>query len=262
MIYIKDRSSIQKMARAGHLLTEILDAVQILIKPGISTAEIDAWIELQLQEKGLKSSVKGYMGYRHVSCISLNDVVVHGVPRVDCILQLGDLIKIDVCASWNGYCADMARSFFVGQPSSEQAQKLVNVARQALQKGIEQARIGNRLSDISFAIQQEVEKHGFGVVRDFAGHGIGKNMHEEPEVVNYGKPGRGPILREGMTFAIEPMVTAGKYDVYIANDGWTVKTVDRSLAAHVEDTIVITNAGPIILTSKNSEQQPSNASVS
>jgi len=260
MIHIKNKLSIQKMAQAGSLLSDILATVESVIKPGISTAEIDAWIETQLQEKGLKSQVKGYMGYRHVSCISLNDVVVHGVPRADCIVQLGDLVKIDVCASWNGYCADMARSFFVGQPS-EQAQKLVDVAHQALKKGIEQARVGNRLSDISAAIQQEVEQHGFGIVRDFAGHGIGKNMHEEPEIVNYGKPGKGPILREGMTFAIEPMLTAGKYQVYVANDGWTVKTVDHSLAAHVEDTIAITSAGPIVLTSKNSELQ-NNASVS
>jgi len=248
------------MAHAGSLLSDILVSVEHLIKPGVSTAEIDAWIESQLQAKGLVSRVKGYMGYRHVSCISVNDVVVHGVPRADCILQLGDLVKIDVCASWDGYCADMARSFFVGQPS-EQAQKLVDVAHRALKKGIEQARVGNRLSDISSAIQQEVEKHGFSVVRDFAGHGIGKNMHEAPEIVNYGKPGKGPVLREGMTFAIEPMVTAGKYQVYVANDGWTVKTVDNSLAAHVEDTIAITSDGPIILTGKNSEQH-NNASVS
>lgn len=260
MIHIKNKISIQKMAQAGSLLSEILDSVNQLMKPGISTAEIDAWIEAQLKEKGLISSVKGYMGYRHVSCISINDIVVHGVPRSDCFLKLGDLVKIDVCASWNGYCADMARSFFVGQPSQE-AKKLVDVAQQALKKGIEQARVGNKLSDISAAIQEEVEKYGFGVVRDFAGHGIGRNMHEAPEIVNYGKPGKGPVLREGMTFAIEPMITAGKYDVYVTNDGWTVKTVDRSLAAHVEDTIVITSVGPVILTNKNSEQQI-NVSVS
>jgi len=261
MIHIKNKLSIQKMAQAGSLLSDIFASIEQLLKPGVSTAEIDAWIESQLQAKGLVSSVKGYMGYRHVSCISVNDVVVHGVPHAGCLLQLGDLVKIDVCASWNGYCADMARSFFVGQPSSEQAQKLVTVAHQALQKGIAQARVGNRLSDISSAIQEEAEKHGFGVVRDFAGHGIGKNMHEEPEIVNYGKPGRGPVLREGMTFAIEPMITAGKYQVYVTNDGWTVKTVDHSLAAHVEDTIAITSAGPVVLTGKNSEQQ-NKASVS
>jgi methionyl aminopeptidase len=260
MIHIKNNLSIQKMAHAGSLLSEILSAVEQEIRPGVSTAEIDAWIEQQLQQKGLISSVKGYMGYKHVSCISLNDEVVHGVPRSDRFLQLGDLVKIDVCASWNGYCADMARSFFVGQPS-EQAKKLVAVAQQALKAGIEKARVGNKLSDISAAIQEEVERYGFGVVRDFAGHGIGMRMHEEPEILNYGKAGKGPLLREGMTFAIEPMITAGKYPVYVTNDGWTVKTVDQSLAAHVEDTIAITNAGPVILTVKNSEQQ-SNASVS
>lgn len=260
MIHIKDKLSIQKMAQAGSLLSGILASVEQLVKPGVSTAEIDAWIESQLKAKGLVSSVKGYMGYRHVSCISVNDVVVHGIPRADCFLKLGDLVKVDVCASWNGYCADMARSFFVGQPS-DVAQKLVDVAHLALKKGIDQARVGNKLSDISAAIQEEVEKHGFGVVRDFAGHGIGKDMHEAPEIVNYGKPGRGPVLREGMTFAIEPMITAGKYHVYVADDGWTVKTVDHSLAAHVEDTIVVTSAGPVILTSKSSEQH-NNTSVS
>ena len=260
MIHIKNKLSIQKMAHAGSLLSEILSAVEQEIRPGVSTAAIDTWIEQQLQKKGLVSSVKGYCGYRHVSCISLNDEVVHGIPQSDRFMQLGDLVKIDVCASWNGYCADMARSFFVGQPS-DQAKKLVEVAQQALKAGIEKARVGNKLSDISAAIQEVVEKHGFGVVRDFAGHGIGMNMHEEPEILNYGKAGKGPLLREGMTFAIEPMITVGKYDVYVTDDGWTVKTVDHSLAAHVEDTIAITNAGPIILTVKNSEQQ-STASVS
>jgi methionyl aminopeptidase len=260
MIHIKNKLSIQKMAQAGSLLSEILSAAEEIIRPGVSTAELDAWIEQQLQEKGLISSVKGYMGYRHVSCISVNDEVVHGVPSSDRLLQLGDLVKIDVCASWNGYCADMARNFFVGQPS-EEAKKLVDVAQQALQAGIEKARVGNKLSDISAAIQEVVEQNGFGVVRDFAGHGIGMRMHEEPEILNYGKAGKGPLLREGMTFAIEPMITAGKYQVYVTNDGWTVKTVDRSLAAHVEDTIAITNAGPVILTVKKSEQH-NNASIS
>jgi methionyl aminopeptidase len=260
MIHIKNKLSIQKMARAGSLLSEILASVDHLVIPGVSTAEIDAWIELQLQEKNMVSSCKGYGSYRHVSCISVNDEVVHGIPRSTTILQPGDLVKIDVCASLNGYCADMARSFFVGEPSKE-AKKLVDVAKQALKKGIDKARVGNRLSDISAAIQQEVEKHGFGVVRDFAGHGIGKNMHEDPEVLNYGKPGMGPILREGMTLAIEPMITFGKYDVYVTEDNWTVKTVDKSLAAHVEDTIAITSGEPIILTHRDSEQQ-NNTSVS
>jgi methionyl aminopeptidase len=254
MIHIKNKLSIQTMARAGELLSTILEAVQQKIVPGISTAEIDTWIGECLQENNLVSCTKGYMGYQHVSCIAINDEVVHGVPRSTSILKTGDLVKIDVCASWNGYCADMARSFFVGKPS-EDAKKLVDVAKQALDKGIEKARVGNRLSDISAAIQAEVEKYGFSVVRDFAGHGIGKQMHEDPEILNYGKPGCGPVLKEGMTFAIEPMITLGKHAVYIARDGWTVKTVDGSLAAHIEDTVAITNNGPMILTRKNSEQQ-------
>jgi methionyl aminopeptidase len=259
MIHIKDKIAIQKMAHAGAVLSDILAHVNHLIIPGVSTAEIDGWIDNQLQKNNLVSSTKGYMGYRHASCIAINDEVVHGVPRASAILKAGDLVKIDVCASWNGYCADMARSFFVGE-SSESAKKLVQVAQQSLDRGIQAARVGNRLSDISAAIQSEVEKHGFGVVRDFAGHGIGKNMHEEPEILNYGKPGRGVILKEGMTFAIEPMITFGGYATYIAQDGWTVKTVDGSLAAHVEDTIVITQGEPMILTRKNLEQQ-NNTSV-
>jgi len=254
MIHIKNKLSIQTMAHAGALLSDILVAVGPLVVSGTSTATIDKWIDGQLQEKNLISCTKGYMGYKHASCIAVNDEVVHGVPRETCILKSGDLVKIDVCASWNGYCADMARSFFVGVPS-ECAKKLVDVATQALNKGIEKARVGNRLSDISAAIQEEVEKHGFGVVRDFAGHGIGKNMHEEPEILNYGKPGRGLLLKEGMTFAIEPMITFGKYATYIADDGWTVKTVDGSLAAHVEDTIAITSGEPMILTRRDLEQQ-------
>src|SRR5581483_625152 len=220
MIHIKDKLSIKTMAHAGQLLASIFDMIHEKLVPGVTTAEIDTWIGEQLQKKDLISCTKGYMGYRHVSCIAINDEVVHGVPRSTSILKIGDLVKIDVCASWRGYCADMARSFFVGELVPEKAKKLVEVAKQALDKGIERARVGNRLSDISAAIQAEVEKHGFGVVRDFAGHGIGKNMHEEPEVLNYGKPGNGPLLKEGMTLAIEPMITLGKYSVYVDRDGW------------------------------------------
>ncbi len=251
MITIKNKASIRKMEEAGTLLAAIFFDISALIKPGISTLEIDAWIEQQLKARGLISKMKGYRGYRHVSCISINDVVVHGVPHKQSILREGDLVKIDVCGSWQGYCADMARSFFVGQAQQDDYQKLVIVAQNALDKGIEQAVPGNRLSDISAAIQGEVEKHGFGVVRDFAGHGIGKNMHEDPEILNYGRPGQGPLLRPGMAFALEPMITLGKYQVYIDTDGWTVRTMDHKVAAHVEDTIVITDGKPHILTRTN-----------
>ncbi len=247
MITIKNKLSIQKMAMAGQRLSEVFDLLHEQIKPGMTTLALDSWIAKELIKRDLVTKMQGYKGYKHVSCISVNDVVVHGVPTSDILLQAGDLIKVDVCASWNGYCADMARAFFVGQASAA-AKQLAAVAEKALYKGIAQARAGNHLSDISAAIQVEVESHGYGVIRDFAGHGIGKRMHEDPEILNYGKPGKGPVFKPGMAFAIEPMITAGNYDVYIAEDGWTVKTVDKSLAAHVEDTIVITESDPKILT--------------
>ena len=173
---------------------------------------------------------------------------MHGVPSANKKLEKGDLVKVDVCASWKGYCADMARSFYVGNQMPDSVQHFVDTAQRALDKGIDQARPGKRLSDISAAIQEEVEKEGFGVVRDFAGHGIGKQMHEDPEILNYGKAGQGPTLRPGMAFAIEPMITMGDYSVYITKDKWTVKTTDKSLATHVEDTIVVTENSPKILT--------------
>lgn len=247
MIQIKNKLSVQKMSTAGKLLSEVLDAIESKVVAGVSTLEIDAEIEALLRQRGLVSKTKGYKGYQHSCCVSVNDEVVHGVPSEQKKLQNGDLVKVDVCASFNGYCADMARCFFVGEPHIE-IKKMVEAAQSALDKGIEQAKPGNRLGDISAAIQREVERHGFGVVRDFAGHGIGKQMHEDPEVLNYGKAGTGIVLRPGMALAIEPMITFGNYKVYVDKDGWTVKTVDKSFAAHVEDTVVITQHGPQILT--------------
>jgi methionyl aminopeptidase len=247
MITIKTESAIAKMAAAGVLLATMFKELPNILEIGMSTAAIDAWIDHYLKEHNLVSSMRGYMGYKHVSCISLNDEVVHGIPGADTKLKEHDLVKIDVCASWNGYCADMARSFFVGE-GTVQAQRLVEVAQHALDKGIEQVRAGERLTNVSAAIQKEVEKEGYGVVREFAGHGIGKKMHEDPEILNYGKPGCGPVMRPGMAFALEPMITMGNYKVAIGSDGWTVKTVDKGLAAHVEDTVVVTEHGPRILT--------------
>jgi len=247
MIIIKKASEIEKMKQTGQSLASLFLDLERVVKPGITTLELDQFIEQGLKERKLVSQSKGYMGYKHVSCISLNDEVVHGIPSSKQVLKEGDLVKIDICAAGDGYCADMTRMFIVGTPS-EQLLKFVTVARQALDKGIEQARPGNRLSDISAAIQQEVEQHGFGIVRDFAGHGIGRTMHEDPEILNYGKPGKGEVLRAGMTFAIEPMISVGNPEVFVADDEWTAKTVDKSLAAHVEDTIAITDNGPIVLT--------------
>ncbi|MFC1841703.1 type I methionyl aminopeptidase [Candidatus Dependentiae bacterium] len=247
MIIIKNKSSIHKMEEAGRRLSEIFKEMPSLICPDVTTFEINAWIADQLNKKGLVSRSKGYASYKHESCISVNEELIHGVPSKDKKLKYLDLVKIDVCASWKGYCADMARSFCVGECSKD-AKRLVDVAQAALDAGIQQARAGNHLFDISWAIQKVVQDNGCGVVRDFAGHGIGKSLHEEPEIPNYGKPGQGPILMPGMTFAIEPMITAGDYKVAIMDDGWTVISEDKSLTAHVEDTVVVTEDEPKILT--------------
>jgi len=257
MIIVKNKSSLAKMEKAGLILSGIFERMVEHIRPGVSTLEIDTWIEKQLRQQGMVPRSKGYRGYLHASCISVNDVVIHGVPSADVILKSGDLVKVDVIASWKGYCADMARPFFVDGVASEDATRLVSVSQSALDKGIAKAVAGNRLSDISAAIQQEVEKHEFGVVRDFAGHGVGKHMHEEPEIPNFGEPGTGPILQPGMALAIEPMITMGSYEVNVMDDGWTVRTKDNSLAAHIEDTVVITNGAPKILTRPGHEPEGS-----
>jgi methionyl aminopeptidase len=252
MIIIKDKGSIRKMHTAGQFLADLLADVAALVVPGTSTGEIDAWIEKGIQAKGLVSQMKGYAGYQYASCISLNDEVVHGVPAKSRLLQEGDLVKVDVCASWKGYCADMARPFIVGAAVYQPVVQFIEAAWRGLNSGIEKAQVGNRLFDISAAVQKEVEASGYGVVRDFVGHGIGKSMHEDPEVPNYGTAGRGPVLRSGMAFALEPMITMGNYEVFVdPTDKWTVRTVDKSLAMHVEDTIVILESGPCILTRHN-----------
>ncbi len=248
MITIKDKRARDKMAAAGQLLAQVFAEIAPYLRENMSTLDIDTLIAQELSRKKLVSQSKGYKGYQHVSCISVNDEVVHGVPRASKVLKSGDLVKIDVCASFDGYCADMARCFFVGQQAHASSERLVDVAYKALDRGIENAVVGGRLSDISAAIQEEVEKHGFGVVREFAGHGIGRSMHEDPEIVNYGKRGHGPLLKAGMAFALEPMITLGNHDICILSDGWTAKTRDGSLAAHVEDTIIITENGPHIIT--------------
>lgn len=248
MIKIKDKVAIQKMKESGRMLAELFEQLKSVVVVGVTTADIDSWIENQLERKGMVSQTKGYYGYRHVSCIAVNDEVVHGVPHNRSVLKDGDMIKVDVCAAFKGYCADMARSFLLGNVNPE-ALKLTSVAQAALDAGISKAIVHNRLGDISSAVQHEVEKNGFGVVRDFAGHGIGSSMHEAPNVPNYGTAGKGLRLVVGMAFAIEPMITQGSYKVKIdKQDGWTVRTIDGGLAAHVEDTVLILDDGPFITT--------------
>ncbi len=246
-IIIKNKSSIDKMRIAGKALAQLMQEVASMVIPGASSHDIDAFMERRMHELELVPACKGYAGYRHATLISLNDVVVHGIPSKEIILKSGDFVKIDVVGSYKGYCADMARYFFVGE-ASPVARRLASVAQLALDAAIAKVAPGVRLSDISSTIQEIVEKEGFGIVRDFAGHGIGKAIHEPPQVLNYGKPGHGPVLQEGMTLAIEPMITEKSYKVRIMSDGWTARTIDGGLAAHVEDTIVVTKDGAEVLT--------------
>lgn len=247
MITIKGNDAIAKMQKAGNLLAQMFEMLGSQIVPGITTLDIDSLIENYIKKNELVSCTKGYMGYRHNSCISVNDEVVHGIPSPKNKIKDGDLVKVDVCASYRGFCADMARCFFTRDVSPE-VFELVDATKLALDKGIDKARAGNRLSDISFAIETEINNYGYGIVREFAGHGIGAKMHEDPEILNYGPPGRGPVIKVGMAFAIEPMITLGKHNILIEQDGWTVKTADGKFAAHVEDTVVVTEDGPMIIT--------------
>lgn len=247
MISIKNSNAIENMRIAGNLLAQMFVILESKIVPGLTTHDIDSLIEDYINKNELVSCSKGYMGYKHSSCISLNDEVVHGVPSLKREIKDGDLVKVDVCVSYKGFCADMARCFFMKDVAPEVVE-MVQAAKLALDKGIDKARPGNRLTDISFAIETEIKNYGYGIVREFAGHGIGAKMHEDPEILNYGSPGRGPVIKVGMAFAIEPMITLGKHNILIEKDGWTVRTVDGKFAAHVEDTVIVMEEGPMIIT--------------
>ncbi len=247
MIIIKNKLAIDKMRVAGHRLANILQDIAPFVILGADTASLDGRIETSMLKVGLKPVCKGYNGYCHATCISLNDEIVHGVPSKKVVLKSGDFVKIDVVGSYEGYCADMTRFYFVGEVKPI-VKRLAQIAQRALDAAIDIAKPGIHLYDLSAKIQTIVESAGFNVVRDFAGHGIGKNLHESPEIPNFGYAGQGPILKEGMALAIEPMITQGSWDIKIGKDGWTAKTKDGSLSAHVEDTIVITKNGAEILT--------------
>lgn len=252
MIPVRSRDAVQKMRGAGERLGELFLQLADFVRPGITTLEIEQWVSNALRKRSMISQTKGYCGYRHVSCVSVNDVVVHGVPSSQLIVKSGDIVKVDICAAWRGYCADAARIFLVGDVSPV-AKRLASVAESSFEAGIANAVPGKKLFDISAAVQEVVESAGFGVVRDFCGHGIGRKMHEEPEIPNYGRAGTGPILQEGMTFAIEPMLTEKNYEVFVdKGDGWSVFTCDGGLSAHYENTILITANGPEVLTKLSS----------
>jgi methionyl aminopeptidase len=237
------------MMTAGQKLAEIFVQIEGIIQPGMSTLELDAWIDRSMARVGLIAECKKVSGYRHASCISRNDEIVHGVPRAQSILQTGDVLKVDVVASYKGFCADMARTYSVNEPFADNVLACLQASQRALDAGIAACIAGNRVGDISAAIETTITQAGnYGIIRDFAGHGIGKRMHENPEILNYGKAGTGPMLQEGMGLALEPMVTLGAEEVLIDADGWTARTRDGSLAIHVEDTVIIGPRGPEITT--------------
>ncbi len=247
MILLKSPRELQHMRAAGRILAEVKERLKALVKAGVSTKEIDDDIEALILSRGAKSAFKGYRGYPATVCTSINDEVVHGIPSAKRKLKEGDIIGLDLGCIVEGYYADCAISLPVGSIPAR-VQELLDVTRESLDKAIVQCRSGNRLGDVSHAVQSHVESHGFAVVRAFVGHGIGKQLHEEPQVPNFGEAGRGPLLKAGMALAIEPMVTMGSWEVRVLEDRWTAVTADGSLAAHFEDTIAITDDGPEVLT--------------
>lgn len=246
MIELKNREQINKMRRAGRIVAEVLEIMKEMVKPGITTEELDRAAEEYILRCGAIPAFKGYNGFPATLCTSVNEEVVHGIPGLR-VLQNGDIISIDCGAFYDGYYGDSAITLPVGSIDNKK-KSLLAVCEESLRLGIAQAIKGNRLYDISYAIQSYVEKNGMAVVRDYVGHGIGRKMHEEPQLPNFGKPGRGPRLELGMALAIEPMVNLGTYQVEILEDNWTVVTKDRRASAHFEHTVVITENGPEILT--------------
>lgn len=235
------------MREAGKVTGQILRDLEGLMRPGVATIEIDRFVERAVKAAGMSAAEKGYCGYPASICVSINEEVVHGIPSKKRILREGDIVSLDLVVENHGYMADAARTYGVGQISPE-ARRLIETAKQAFFNGIAFAKEGYRLSDISNAVQKTVEGEGFGVIRDFVGHGIGSSMHEDPQIPNYGKPGKGPRLQQGMVLAIEPMICQGSYEIDVLTDDWTAVTVDGGLAAHYENTVVITDGEPELLT--------------
>lgn len=247
MIIIKSEQEIDIMRESGKVTGYILKELENFIKPGLSTFDIDRFVEEIILKNKMIPAFKGYCGFPASACVSINEEVVHGIPAKDRILKEGDIVSVDVGSTYKGYVSDAARTYGVGKISKE-AQKLIEVTRQSFFEGIKFCKVGFRLSDVSHAIQQKAESEGYSVIREFVGHGVGRAMHEEPQIPNYGRPGRGPRIAKGMVFAIEPMICQGSYDVEVLLNDWTVVTVDGKLSAHYENTVVITDGEPELLT--------------
>lgn len=247
MIFLKTKRELQIMRKAGKISAKALKLAGEMVEPGVNTYDIDKKVRKYIQSEGATPSFYQHGGFPANTCISVNDVVIHGIPSKKCILKAGDIVSIDVGACVDGFHGDNAYTYACGKISKE-AEDLLNATRESLYEGIKQAQVNNRIGDIGNAIQQYVEVRTYSVVRDYVGHGVGAKLHEEPSVPNFGNPGKGIRLRPGMTIAIEPMINQGTADVEVLSDGWTVLTKDRKLSAHFEHTIVITEDGPKILT--------------
>ncbi len=246
-IYIYNREQIKRIEDACLIAASVLDDIETIIGAGVSTHEIDTLARSAIRRSGAVPAFLGYKGFPAAVCTSINEVVVHGIPRRDTRLKNGDIIGIDIGVCYKDFFGDTARSYAIG-PVEEDVEKLLGVTRESLYRGIEKASTGNRISDISHAVEAHVSTHGFSPVEEFVGHGIGRNLHEEPSIPNFGDAGKGPRIREGMVFAIEPMINAGVPDVEVLGDGWTVVTRDRRFSAHFEHTVAIIDGKAQILT--------------
>lgn len=249
MIELKSAREIALMRRGGHILSDLMDRLREVVKPGMSTLEVDEDVEAFITARGAKPAFKGYRGFPATVCISINEEVVHGIPSAHRRIKEGDIVGLDLGCIVDGYYADCAFTLAIGDVPPK-VQRLLDVTRESLDRAIHECRPGRRLSDVSHAVQAHVERHGFAVVRAFVGHGIGRALHEDPQIPNFGDPGRGPQLRPGMVLAIEPMVTMGSWEVKVLDDGWTAVTRDGSLAAHFEHTVAVTETEPEVLTSR------------
>lgn len=247
MIIIKSQREIDLMREPCKVTGEILRDLEDFIKPGMSTMDINAFVENAIAKYNMKPTFKGYAGFPAGACVSVNEEIVHGIPSKSRILREGDIVSIDTGATYKGYCSDAARTYAVGE-ISEEARKLIEVTKQSFFEGIKYAVAGNRVRDIGHAVQVYAEANGMGVIRDYTGHGVGRSLHEDPQVPNYGTPGTGAKLKPGMTLAIEPMLSLGSYGTIVLDNDWTVITDDHKLSAHYENTVVITDGEPEILT--------------
>ena len=261
MIFLKTEEEIELMRESCLLVSKTLAMLAPLVQPGVSTAYLDKMAEEFIRDHGAIPACKGYEGYPNATCMSINDMVVHGIPREDIILKEGDILSIDMDTLKNGFCGDSAYTFCVGEVAPE-VKRLLEITKNSLYLGIEQAKSGNRIGDISSAIQTYCENAGYSVVRDMIGHGLGRDMHEDPEVPNYGKRGQGKVLKPGLVICIEPMINMGKHEMYIEEDGWTARTKDHKLSAHYEHCVAIRKGKADILSDFGIIEKALNKSIS